>query len=165
MRWAPTDEEFSARIAAFNGEEAQQRRPGKAVSTANGKPHPAKDIGLVTGAAIELPELVITTSNPAATAKGLAELFAHEENFLSNGNAPVRIVVDADDMPRAVEVTPEAVRVYAHEICRPIKERKVKGGVEHVPSASAGTLRNCILTGSKVSGVCGFFVASPPRPS
>lgn len=111
------DEEWSARIAAHNREHGPW----------SGGPRL-----LTNGRGGELPELVITTSNPAATAKALAELFAQEDNFLSNGHALVRIVVDADDMPRAIEVSPEAVRVYAHQICKPVKERKVKGGVEHV---------------------------------
>jgi hypothetical protein len=95
----------------------------------------------------ELPELVITTANPAATAKGLAELFAQEVIFLSNGHTPVQVVVDADDMPQAIEVTPEAVRVYAHQICKPVKERKVKGGVEHVPVGLSRDIAQLYLNG------------------
>jgi hypothetical protein len=104
-------------------------------------------VRLVTGAANELPELVIASSNPAATVKELAALLAQEENFLSNGNAPVQVVVDDDDMPRAIEVTPEAVRVYAHEICKPVKVRKVKGGIEHVAVGLSRDMATLYLNG------------------
>jgi hypothetical protein len=74
----------------------------------------------------ELPELLIKDSNLPGTAKALAKLIAQKDRFLFNGHAPVRVTVEADCMPRALEVTIEAVRVYAHEICRPVKARKVK---------------------------------------
>ena len=89
-------------------------------------------VNLVNRAGTVLPELVITSSNPAASAKGLAVLLAKEDTFLSNGNAPVQVVVDDDNMPRAVEVTPEAVRVVAHEICKPVKVRPINGGTARV---------------------------------
>jgi putative DNA primase/helicase len=69
----------------------------------------------------ELPELVINGADPTATAKELAAMFASRSNFLSNGYVPVLVSVDADNMPRAIEVSAEAVRIYAHEICRPMK--------------------------------------------
>jgi hypothetical protein len=73
-----------------------------------------------------LPELVINQGDPTATAIELAALFATREDFLFNGHAPVRVVIETDNFPRAIEVTTEAVRVYAHKLCRPVKIVKVK---------------------------------------
>jgi hypothetical protein len=70
--------------------------------------------------------LVINESNPTATAKELAVLIAEQTNFLFNGYAPVRIAVEENCLPRALEVTTEAVRVLAHEVCIPVKLRKGK---------------------------------------
>jgi hypothetical protein len=50
-------------------------------------------------------------------------LIAEHDDFLFNGHAPVRVAVEADYLPRAFEVTTEAVRVLAHEVCTPIKAR------------------------------------------
>lgn len=87
-------------------------------------------------AAVEpLPELVIHDSNPTATARELAVLIAERDDFLFNGNMPVRIAVEAGNMPRGIEVTTEAVRVYAHKICRPIRLKEVKGEIKKIPSA------------------------------
>jgi hypothetical protein len=84
------------------------------------------------------PDLVINESDPTATAIELAALFAEREDFLFNGNAPVRVAVEADNLPRAIEVTNEAVRIYAHKLCRPVKFRTArrgpnKGEVEVIP--------------------------------
>jgi hypothetical protein len=81
----------------------------------------------------ELPELVIMDSDLPAAAKELAALIAKRDDFLFNGNMVVRIAVEADCMPRALEVTAEAIRVYTHEICRPVKIRKVEDKPERVP--------------------------------
>ena len=75
-------------------------------------------------ARVTLPELVIDGADPTAAAKQLAVFIAAKDRFLSNGYAPAQVVVDDNDMPRAVEVTVEAVRVHAHEVCRPIKLRE-----------------------------------------
>jgi hypothetical protein len=80
-----------------------------------------------------LPELIINEADPTATAKELAALIVKTDNFLFNGYAPVRIAVEENCLPRAIEITAEAVRVRAHEICRPIKLREVKGAIERVP--------------------------------
>ena len=80
-----------------------------------------------------LPEIVINNADPTATAKELAVLIATRGSFLFNGYAPVRVAVEANCLPRALEVTVEAVRVHAHEICRPIKLRNTKGGIERIP--------------------------------
>src|SRR5262245_53432832 len=74
-----------------------------------------------------MPELIINGSDPTATAKHLAALIATRDDFLFNGYAPIRVVVEADCLPRALEVTTEMVRVLAHNICRPLK---VKGKVK-----------------------------------
>ena len=79
-----------------------------------------------------LPELLIDDSDPTATAKELAALFAKRSDFLSNGYVPVQVVIDADNMPRAVEASTESVRIYAHEICKPVRYRKTKQGTELV---------------------------------
>jgi hypothetical protein len=68
-----------------------------------------------------LPELIIDGSDLTGTAKQLAELIAVHRRFLFNGHEPVEIVAEIGNMPRAVTVTPEAVRVFAHEICTPVK--------------------------------------------
>src|SRR5437899_3099882 len=81
----------------------------------------------------KLPELIVRGSDPTATAKELAALIAKRDNFLFNGHVPVRIALEADCLPRALEVTTEMVRVLAHEICIPIKVSKIKGKVVQVP--------------------------------
>jgi hypothetical protein len=67
-----------------------------------------------------LPVLVIG-HEPTAVAKDLAKLIAQGEHYFFNGNAPVRVAVEINDMPRAIEVTPENVRVLGHEISNPVK--------------------------------------------
>jgi hypothetical protein len=78
------------------------------------------------------PDLIIHENDPAETAKELARHLARHNVVLSNGNHPVRVVAEADKMPRAVEMTAESVCVYAHEICCPVK--LMKGGLT-VPTA------------------------------
>jgi hypothetical protein len=113
------EEEWRARLAEHNRE------------------HGAWSPKLHVNGGATLPDLVVTTSNPAATAKGLAELFAERDDFLSNGHTPIRVVVNDDDMPHAIEVTPEAVRVYAHQLCKPVKVRQFKkdgaARIERIP--------------------------------
>jgi hypothetical protein len=74
----------------------------------------------------QLPDLIIDGSNLTRTAKELAELIAMHRRFLFNGHEPIQVVQENDEMPRAVMVTPEAVRVFAHEICTPVKIVKDK---------------------------------------
>ena len=83
---------------------------------------------------VALPEIVIDNADPTATAKELAVLIAKRGEFLFNGYAPVRVAVEANCLPRALEVTAEAVRVHAHEICRPVRLRHAKGRVERIPA-------------------------------
>ena len=71
----------------------------------------------------DLPELIISGSDPTATAKDLAALIAKRDDFLFNGHAPIHVAAEADCLPRALEVTTEVVRVLAHEICIPTKVR------------------------------------------
>jgi hypothetical protein len=70
-----------------------------------------------------LPKLIINISDPTATAKALAALIATRDDFLFNGNAAVRIAVEAGYPPRALEVVTDAVRILAHKICIPIKPK------------------------------------------
>ena len=72
------------------------------------------------------PELIVSASDPTATAIELAALFATREDFLFNGHAPVHVAIETDNFPRAIEVTTEAVRVHAHKLCRPVKIVKAK---------------------------------------
>ena len=81
-----------------------------------------------------LPELIINDSNPTTTARELAALIAKRDDILFNGYAPARIAVEADNLPRALEMTTEAVRVYAHKICRPVRLRAIKGEIKKIPS-------------------------------
>jgi hypothetical protein len=74
----------------------------------------------------DLPPLVVTPSNLTATAQALARVFAENHHFLSNGNAPVAIVVE-DNAARAIAVTPDIVRIAAHRLCRPVKAGEKKG--------------------------------------
>jgi hypothetical protein len=127
MSHALPDEEWRARLAEVNREI---------------NPH-GPSLRVIGG----LPDLVITTANPAATVRQLAELFAQEDNFLSNGHTPVQVVVDADDMPQAIEVTPEAVRVYAHGICKPVKVRKKKESEERICVGLSRDLAQLYLNG------------------
>jgi hypothetical protein len=90
-----------------------------------------------------LRNLVINDSDPTAVAKELAGLIAARDDFLFNGNALVRVVVEANGMPHAIEVTTEAVRVLAHEICNPIK--KLKQG--DIPVALKTDIANIYLHG------------------
>jgi hypothetical protein len=92
---------------------------------------------------VELPDLLIDNSNPTATARRLAALIAQRYDFLFNGNAPVRIAVEAGNLPRAIEVTNEAVRVLAHEICNPM--RLSKG--EWIPAALPKDIASLYLNG------------------
>src|SRR5262249_41479449 len=68
----------------------------------------------------DLPKRIINNSDPTATAKDLAALIATRDDFLFNGNAAVRIAVEAGYPPRALEVVTDAVRVLAHKICTPV---------------------------------------------
>ena len=70
-----------------------------------------------------LPDLVVG-HEPTAVAKELAKLIAQGDHYFFNGHAPVRIAIEVNDMPRAIEVTAENVRVLAHEICNPVKRKQ-----------------------------------------
>ena len=71
----------------------------------------------------DLPDLVIG-HEPTAVAKELAKLIAQADHYFFNGHAPVRIAVEVNNMPRAIPVTAENVRVLAHEISNPIRHTK-----------------------------------------
>jgi hypothetical protein len=72
----------------------------------------------------KLPELVVSGSDPTVAAKELARLIAERDDFLFNGNAPVYVAAEAGNMPRAIVVKVETVRILAHEICVPVKRIK-----------------------------------------
>jgi hypothetical protein len=74
----------------------------------------------------ELPELLIDRGDLTKTAKQLAERIAEHRRFLFNGHEPVQVITEAG-MPYAIAVTPDAVRVFAHEICTP-KQRRASDG-------------------------------------
>ena len=90
------------------------------------------------------PFLTINNSDPTATAKELARLIAERDDFLFNGHAPVRIAVEADYLPRALVVTPEAIRVLAHEICIPVKARS---GLSPAPAPLSKDIAQLYLRG------------------
>jgi hypothetical protein len=95
-----------------------------------------------------LPELIINMANTTETAKELAVLIAQGTNFLFNGNTLVRIVVEKGNMPHAVEVTNEAVRVLAHELSNPHRWRKLKdGGFIKVPVSLSRDIAQIYLLG------------------
>jgi hypothetical protein len=94
-----------------------------------------------------LPELIVNSADPTATAKDLAALIAKRTDFLFNGHAPVRIAAEADCLPRALEVTPEAVRVMAHEICMPTKELITRDSTTRVPAALSKDIAGIYLHG------------------
>ena len=94
-----------------------------------------------------LPELIINEGDPTATAKELAALIARRDDFLFNGNAPIRVAVEADYLPRALEVTSEAVRVIAHEICCPVKLRSKKSVVTRVAVPISSDIARLYLHG------------------
>jgi hypothetical protein len=67
----------------------------------------------------------------------------HATTSYSTANAPVRVAVEANGMPHALEVTTEAVRVLAHEICNPIKRIKQN----EIPVALKTDIANLYLHG------------------
>jgi hypothetical protein len=93
------------------------------------------------------PELIINGSDPTASAKDLATLIAKRNDFLFNGNAPVRIADETGWLPRALEVTTEMVRVLAHEICTPTKVRTRKGAAERIPVPLSNDIAQLYLHG------------------
>jgi hypothetical protein len=92
---------------------------------------------------VELGDLLIDNSNPTATARRLAAHIAQRYDFLFNGNAPVRIAVEACNLPRAIEVTNEAVRVLAHQISNPKRLSKH----EWIPAALPKDIASLYLNG------------------
>src|SRR5262249_10934791 len=91
--------------------------------------------------------LIINESDPTATAKELAALIATRNDFLFNGNAPVRIAAEAGKMPRAIKVTVEAVQVLAHELCVPLKRTRKKDEEKLVPSKLTEEIARILLWG------------------
>jgi putative DNA primase/helicase len=92
----------------------------------------------------ERPELLIQSSDPTIAAKTLSRLIAARDDFLFNGYAPVYVAAEAGNMPKAILVRTEAVRILAHEICIPIAANK-KG--EFVPVALSEDVAGLYLRG------------------
>jgi putative DNA primase/helicase len=91
-----------------------------------------------------LPKLVIDSSNPTLAAKELAHLIAARDNFLFNGYAPVYVAAEAENMPKAILVKTETVRVLAHGICAPVKAGK---NGEFIPIAISEDIAGLYLRG------------------
>ena len=67
---------------------------------------------------------------------------------MSNGYAPVQIVVDGDGLPRALEVSIETVRVHGHEACNPTRERHTKTkGLERIAAKITTDIARLYLYG------------------
>jgi hypothetical protein len=73
------------------------------------------------------PDFLIDEADLPETARRLAELIAQHTIFLSNGYMPIRVVVDKNNFPRAIEVNAESVCDCAHELCSPFKIKKKDG--------------------------------------
>jgi putative DNA primase/helicase len=95
----------------------------------------------------DLPQLIINSADPTATAKDLAALIAKRDDFLFNGHAPIRVAAEADCLPRALEITTEMVRVLAHEICCPTKELTPRDGSVRVPAPLSKDVAQIYLHG------------------
>jgi putative DNA primase/helicase len=65
----------------------------------------------------ELPELDLDR-DPTVVAIELAALIAARRGILLNGYAPIRVIAEAGQPPRALEINSEMICAYAHEICR-----------------------------------------------
>jgi hypothetical protein len=76
-----------------------------------------------------LPELIIHGDNLPKTAKLLAWAFARYRRFLFNGNEPIQVVHENNEMPRALAVNSASVRVFCHELCVPKKWNKKRGQI------------------------------------
>src|SRR5262249_29372683 len=82
-----------------------------------------------------------------ATARELARLIACGTEFLFNGNAPVRVTSEDDDMPRAIQVTREAVRMLAHRLCVPTKMEITKFGTQRTRVTLSNDIAGLYLNG------------------
>jgi hypothetical protein len=94
-----------------------------------------------------LPDLIINSADPTATAKDLAALIAKRDDFLFNGHAPIRVAAEADSLPRALEITTEMVRVLAHEICIPTKDLIARDGTVRIPAPLSKDVAQIYLHG------------------
>jgi hypothetical protein len=92
------------------------------------------------------PELLIDGSNLTKTAKQLAAMFAQHRRFLFNGHEPIQVVHE-NGMPMAVTVTPDTVRVFAHEICTPVKMVKDNKALKAVCRTLTKDIANLYLHG------------------
>jgi putative DNA primase/helicase len=85
----------------------------------------------------KLPKLSLD-GDPVAVAKKLAALIAERDDILLNGHVPVRVVCENGQEPHAAEMTNEALRAYAYEICMCERTNKKKEKVaKPLPSGVA----------------------------
>jgi hypothetical protein len=73
-----------------------------------------------------LPELIVDRSNLAAAAKALADRFAITGGLFEQGSTVVKIVRSPDG-DRVVRLSADGVVFEAHQVCRPVALRMVRG--------------------------------------
>jgi hypothetical protein len=110
----PDIDKYIADIRARRAAQHPEERPLRVIEGGKGNGPP-------------LPDLLIDSENLPAAARALRDLFAKTGTFFFNGNAPVRIVQEAGWPPKAIELTSEAVIVWAHDVCQP-KRKDGHGG-------------------------------------
>ena len=74
----------------------------------------------LTAARAGLPQINLDDI-PISAAKQLARLIAERRDIFLNGYTPVRVVLEDGQEPRAIELTVQALRTYAHKICACVK--------------------------------------------
>jgi hypothetical protein len=74
----------------------------------------------LTAARAGLPQINLD-DGPISAAKQLARLIAERRDIFLNGYTPVRVVLEDGQEPRAIELTVQALRTYAHKICACVK--------------------------------------------
>jgi hypothetical protein len=136
---APPDYEFT--YAA--DDDAHEQAADSTHDEENRNDEPPSAVGPGGG----LPELIINSADPTATAKDLAALIAKQDDFLFNGHAPIRVAAEADCLPHALEITTEMVRVLAHEICIPTKELITRDATVRVPAPLSKDVAQIYLHG------------------
>jgi hypothetical protein len=136
---APPDYEFT--YAA--DDDAHEQAADSTHDEENRNDEPPSAVGPGGG----LPELIINSADPTATAKDLAALIAKQDDFLFNGHAPIRVAAEADCLPHALEITTEMVRVLAHEICIPTKELITRDATVRVPAPLSKDVAQIYLNG------------------
>jgi hypothetical protein len=86
------------------------------------------DIALAIDAKSEKPRLQIEDSNPDATVAALRNILANRADLYERG-VPARISFDkVQGSTVAREMTPEAIVLAAHSVCRPFRRKGMKDG-------------------------------------